>query len=463
MARQLNVDVVEFVEAQYTKDVFVNDETDDDSVMRFEYSDQLDNQSQINQIKSFLSQCNTFFKKQKRLVVIKEFPSTLLNDPEKYHVLWTWYYEKFHKKGVPIVFICTTDNGKDSFIGRIFTKKMRDDFNVDEIKFNPPTKKQMIAYISKKIDKKVAAQDLESLISDDRCDLRSVINSVNIKFGDQVLGGNGYSQNPRKRRVASSLSSGITSRDQGINIHHYIARILHAKRHHRKFSRATSLPNHLKQYERVPLDRDPFEMVDSCPLENSKLIMFLLQNYPDFCSNLECAGPALEWLSIADTLQGDTAEASESLEVYRNSLVIAGTMFDLHPRDETGSKKFGIDSNQDYLRSQRRAKDAREELKSKCFQYKDHSSYELLHDILPYISVMNTAKTMSSKKKYGKTLLELTIFKTIERGGFDSSREQFRAFRSTEPLVNNRNDEQLVMEVESDEEQYKIECSEESD
>lgn len=463
LAKEKNVEVVEYFEVQYTKDVFIDDSHQEDPGSRKEYSDHLDNQSQQNQIKSFLSQSNTFFKKRKRLLVIKEFPSTMLNDPDKYYDLWTWYHAKFSKKGVPIVFICTTDNGKDTFINRIFSKQMKEDLNLDTINFNPPTKKQMISWLCKKMDSKVSTFDIESVISDERCDFRSVINSVNLKFGDKLGGSSLPGPSSKRQRTYKSPSTSISDRDQAINIHHFIARILYAKRHFKKFQRSISLPKHLKQFERTPLDRDPFLLVESCPLENTKLTLYLLENYLTFCQNLECASSVTKWLSLADILQGDTADATESLEVYRNSLIIAGTMFDLRPTDVSNPKKFGIVSNQNWHRFQRNSKDAKDELQAKCYQYRAHTPNELLYDILPYLSVMKGPTSQMLKKKYGKPLLNLTIFKSIDKGGFSSSREPFRSFKSTDPLVDPLKEVNLIKEENSDEDDFIIECSEESD
>ena len=66
-----------------------------------------------------------------------------------------------------------------------------------------------------------------------------------------------------------------------------------------------TLPKHLKEYERLPLQEIPESIFEKTSMGASSFSLFLHQNYLNFFSNIESVAKAAHYLSDSDVLTAD--------------------------------------------------------------------------------------------------------------------------------------------------------------
>ncbi|XP_053208316.1 cell cycle checkpoint protein RAD17-like [Panonychus citri] len=473
LAQERDIETIEFVEMSFIKDIFSVEEDDNNN----SYGDQIYNRSQIDNMKNFLVQANVTSivnkkPKNKRLIIIKDLPSTLLKEPEKYHQLWTWYYNEFNSDGVPVVFIISCDPGRESI--KIFPSQLKVELNVLDITFNPIVKTRIIKWLTDKLEKKISKQDIESIVEEGKGDIRNILNCFELKCSSTLVRQRSlstYKRNAKKPRTESyplneSNSRVIWGRDASLELYHFLGKILFSKRDFDKPMRKT-LPKDLLRYERHHLNENPFLLCDSYDLSPSTLNLFLHQNYLHYAENLESAANTIEWLSQGDCIRDDVYDSDSPLEKYQSCLSIAGLMFNLSPNAPVKVKIFDdrrnksdhsheskrtpmIVSNRAYHLSNEKTRESKSIVK-RSFNDKSTSlvSQHLILDILPYVSVMN-----SPRKNFSTELLKISSFPNISSGGFNGSQEVFRNRQTSINLIKECGTLEMDNQDESDEDKH---------
>ncbi|XP_015785911.1 cell cycle checkpoint protein RAD17 [Tetranychus urticae] len=466
LARERGIKTIEFSEVSYVKEIFsVEDEKS------YSYGEHLNNRSQSENVRNFLIQANVKSivdksPKNKKLLVFKDLPFTLVKEPEKYHKLWTWYYEKFSADGVPVVFILSNDPSREQI--KIFSSQLRSRLNVVEIQFNPFVKTRIVKWLTDKLEKKVSKPDIEAIVDEGKGDFRNILNCFELKCSSSLAKQRSFTnfkRGAKKLKTDDNLSkdpgsSAIWGRDVSLELYHFLGKILFSKRHYDKPVQRT-LPDELLKFERHPLVEDPFQLVETHDISSNTLNLFLHQNYLNHSENLESAANSIEWLSQSDCLRDDVYDGNSPLESYQKALSGAGLMFNLSPNGpvkvkyldtrkakDTHSKPSLISSNRPWHINQEKIKETKSTLKA-CINEKSKSlNYQdFILDFLPYASVMNI-----SMKRFTGDLLKISCFPNISYGGFNKTHEPFVMRPSTVQLRCETSDIPINERDESDDE-----------
>ncbi|XP_074598835.1 rad17 checkpoint clamp loader component [Brevipalpus obovatus] len=449
LAKERNIEVVDYKDPMYTKDVLIEDLDEENALENNRvYRDHIDNQSQLKNFKSFLIETNTFFNKKshKRIIIIEEMPHTLQNNPESYQEIWLYYKKRYQKTGAPIVIMLTSDHPDDRVQNRIFPNQAKDVGPVKTIRFNAMTQNQTTKFLSKKIhDSSLNPAAIHKIFQGDRCDLRSMVNFVELKYDSTIVKDKLTSRPAKKRKTSATVKGSesglVTDRDHSIQVNHFVAKILYAKRDFERMPK-TRLPSHLKEFDRRTLVEDPCRLAERSPIGSDRLILYLFENYTFFCVDIHHAPLSVDWLSIADSLTADIPESTSFLEEYRSIIASAGLMFNLCPDSPMQAKHKGrieIKYHHHDRFSWNKMESTRKDLNSVIYPKRPddlvtkesdedintahgfHSPRNLLLDILPYLSVMKADSHPELRRKYDKRILSHSKFGGI--GG--SSREPF--------------------------------------
>ncbi|RZF36549.1 hypothetical protein LSTR_LSTR010660 [Laodelphax striatellus] len=265
----------------------------------------------------------------KRIVLIKDIPSFLLENPSVFHEIIIKHTRP--KNISPIVFIIScVDVVRD-----LFPDDVKFQLNLASINFNPVTETAMVKALEKvvslerKIDRSFSVPSKDEMLDVSRTcdgDLRSAL--LKLQFG---LEGGGNSDvfkipmldsNNKRTRIKKTTSKkhGVKQivseidKDKKLDFFHLVGRVLYPKKEVNS--------NDPKKFTFV---HSPGEIVDSFLTEPNKLVNILHENYLERFTNIKDVCSASELLENSDILLSDYS-GRDTLTEYALSVTVRGLM-----------------------------------------------------------------------------------------------------------------------------------------
>ncbi|KAF5364946.1 hypothetical protein D9758_008130 [Tetrapyrgos nigripes] len=240
---------------------------------------------------------------------------------------------------------------------------------VTQIRFNPvaPTllTKALKALLDKRFPKDsgsrspISAALLDVIVNSANGDIRSAI--MGLQFACTRL----TKPTKSKAKKASDgtklneqvLVESITRREQSLVLFHLLGKVLYNKRKGDPPAASTSardarkeqeldkrlkdppkLPPHLSEHDRKASRVDINMLYSDSPIDSSLFSLYIHQNYPQFCDEINHCEDVSEWLSWIDSSGG---EAWYQANPHQFHLLALGTLHSLpHPIERRGQKTF---------------------------------------------------------------------------------------------------------------------------
>lgn len=264
---------------------------------------------------------------RRKIILVEDIPNAFYRQPD---TLWP-ILRKYHQTGrCPLVFIVSDSVRGNNSVTKLFPGHVQRELEVDVINFNPIATTNMTKALTKIItmeskQSKALLEHRKSMISDcvetSSGDIRSAIHTMQILCSNQhttgkqptlsgscsikasVNGTKGVKGTSKVDRNECELA-GIGGKDGSLFLFRALGKILHCKRQKDDHEVAhEKLPDHLLSMERLPLVYCPEEVVENSCLSPEYFVLYLHQNYLDFCESVDQMLRASEYLSDSVTLQ----------------------------------------------------------------------------------------------------------------------------------------------------------------
>lgn len=389
--------------------------------------------SQLSQFQEFLLRANKYNTLDifgggimtRRVILVEDFPNIFYRDPGSLHDLLRRYVQI---GGSPLIFIVSDSTSGESNERLLFPKDIQAGLGIENISFNPIAMTSMT-----KILNKVATTEsergshkftvpsktvIESIAMASAGDIRGAINALQFACLKDTGDLASLSSQRNKTKVSKKPSAGskktskssfsksrsfqkdeelmsIGGRDTSLFLFRALGKILYCKRDEPSVETesAVTLPRHLSQCYRDPLQVHPEDVVEKSHLSGDFFGAYLHQNYMEFFSNIEDVVSASEYLSDADYLTIDWASRS-ALQEYAASVATRGIMFSNSSRarhKDGGGGGLGwkpLHKPQWYTTSRQ----ARGNSETARFLFRSYRTppVVLQTEIIPYISLINT-------------------------------------------------------------------------
>ncbi|KAG8788697.1 Cell cycle checkpoint protein rad17, partial [Ceratobasidium sp. 428] len=301
----------------------------------------------IPQPPSSTSLFDTTATKKQKVLLLEDLPS--LSHPRvksTFHAALVRFAETFssspHQTSPPLVIIISdaglrADESGTSYsyektdvldVRSVLPPTLQSSHYVTQVKFNPIAatfmRKALSGIIASRLSlpttsksSGVPRETLDTLVEASAGDIRSAIMSV--QFACLVGGGSeqtnasgksktkGKSKKSERDATVKSMFAAVTRREQALALFHLLGRLFYNKRYgdpeeplEAPPQTAQPLPEHLAQFERRPSKVDVTALHADSPVDASLFTLYVQQNYPQYCEDLdECWGLA-DALSEAD-------------------------------------------------------------------------------------------------------------------------------------------------------------------
>lgn len=295
-------------------------------------------QDRLEEFENFLSKSSKFNSlitkrsKNQRILLVKDFPDFLLKKPDEFcNVL------KIHQEdgNFPLVFILTETSSKSLNISyNLFPDKVRREFKIDTITFNPISitlMKRGLKRIFQMIEAnpewsemstKPADEVLENIIENSAGDIRNAILNINIatrgsdiKMIAKVLkkSKKGQSKSKTSKKVDNQSSLG---KNEVLTLMHGVGRVMYPKL---ELNEKTKI---------LQLTHKPEEIAENFSSQPNNFIEMIHSNYIKNFSNIENVSCSADNLSIADCIAKEYRDSQ--LPLLNLDLVIRSTMVNNH-------------------------------------------------------------------------------------------------------------------------------------
>ncbi|KAG8780101.1 Cell cycle checkpoint protein rad17 [Ceratobasidium sp. 428] len=301
----------------------------------------------IPQPSSSTSTSDTTAIKKQKILLLEDLPS--LSHPRvksTFHAALVRLAETFssspHQTSPPLVIIISdaglrADESGPSYsyektdvldVRSVLPPALQSSHYVTQVKFNPIAatfmRKALSGIIASRLSlpttsksSGVPRETLDTLVEASAGDIRSAIMSV--QFACLVGGGSeqtsasgksktkGKSKKGERDATVKAMFAAVTRREQALALFHLLGRLFYNKRYgdpeepsEAPPRTAQLLPEHLAQFERRPSKVDVTALHADSPVDASLFTLYVQQNYPQYCEDLdECWGLA-DALSEAD-------------------------------------------------------------------------------------------------------------------------------------------------------------------
>ncbi|KIY72588.1 Rad17-domain-containing protein [Cylindrobasidium torrendii FP15055 ss-10] len=357
LARELDADILEWSGPTTSGFADVSGDGDEDSAF-----------AKFESFMARASSCNNLFAStsqtsRRQFMLLEDLPNILHADTkDRFHSLLRSLVLQKDGKPVPVV-IVISDNGmrgeaideRTSAGGWIGDKSTAIDVRtvlpsdllhgqyVTQIRFNPIAvtlmKKALQALLTKRFGSSKTQQPtkevLDIIIDSSNGDIRSAINAL--QFSCIVPKG------AKKKRVqANVVMESVTRREQSLALFHLIGKVLYNKRKGDAPSPSASakdvqrekdldaslkdkplLPEWLGEHDRRTSRVDINDIYADSPIDSSLLGLYVHQNYPQFCNDVDELAALSENLSWVDASGG---EQWYQANPYRFHILTAGTL-----------------------------------------------------------------------------------------------------------------------------------------
>ncbi|KAL5504857.1 RAD17 [Sanghuangporus vaninii] len=253
---------------------------------------------------------------------------------------------------------------------------------VTQVIFNPVAPTLMLRalqeLLSRHYEKSDASQfsrlskdDLNIIVETSNGDIRSSIMALQFAC---VLGDTKERAQRGKKKVNRALMEAITRREQALVLFHLMGKVLYNKRKGDPLSATTSvkdkfreqaldarlripppLPQWLANDERRASRVDVDTLYAESPIDAGLFALYIHQNYPQFCNDIDQCGELSNWLSWIDSSGGEQWHQANPHQFH---LLALGTLHSLpSPVTRRGQKIFKPEFF-DFLKKTRDAEDA---------------------------------------------------------------------------------------------------------
>lgn len=235
-----------------------------------------------------------------QFLLIKDFPNVFLDKPEEFHDIMVSFNiaSKF-----PIVFIANNEK----VVRDLFSKEILDKLKIQQIKFNPITRKavlNVLAQIVKSEQQKNKllripnSTEMNAIYDESNGDLRSSI--INLSFVCMNV----------QNKISKKKST--TSRDENLDLFHSIGRVIYPKKE------TIDSPCQFK------FTHNPDNLVENFAMQPSTVLGFLQENYLTRFSSLNDICEGADAISAADVMLSSNFMFGVSIyEISLSSLSVA--------------------------------------------------------------------------------------------------------------------------------------------
>lgn len=329
-------------------------------------------QDHLDEFENFLSKSSKFSsllvkrKKQQRIMLVKDFPNVFLKRPEEF-----WKLLKLHLEegNFPLVFILTETSSKVLNISySLFPEKIRNEFKIDTITFNPISVTLMKRGLKRifqmtesnknwsEIFKKPPDDVVENIIENAAGDIRNAILNINIasrgsdiKMITSSKAAKKTTKKGEKKQSKKVDNEASLGKNEVLTLMHGLGRVFYPK---------------LEMNEKtnqMQLTHNPEQIAENFSSQPNNFILMIHSNYMKNFSDIENLSSCAEILSLADCISSEYRD--NTLPLLNLDLVIRSTMVHnqkpaagFRPISAYASKKFQSlkDSHQLKLRESSR-------------------------------------------------------------------------------------------------------------
>ncbi|CAB4019030.1 Cell cycle checkpoint RAD17, partial [Paramuricea clavata] len=285
LAKEIGVEIQEWVNP-----LVQNKEDDFDNSEWKTYEGVVYRQSQLKNFRDFFLRANKYsclslgvsnVGQDKKIVLVEDLPNVFYRKATELHEIIGSYQRRSRN---PVVFIVSDSNSNDTNAYRLFPKDIIHELGIVQISFNPASvtslnklAKEIISTESKK--KRASFQNpskevIDNLVSGCNGDIRGLINNLQftclkgssttfqkLKHMKQSQAGREKSGKQRSSKKStnseSTTPSTIGGKDTSLFLFRVLGKVLYCKREETSNTTESSLPEHLKQHERLPLIENP--------------------------------------------------------------------------------------------------------------------------------------------------------------------------------------------------------------
>ncbi|XP_067014740.2 cell cycle checkpoint protein RAD17 [Anabrus simplex] len=340
----------------------------------------------------------------KRLIVMKDFPTPLISEPDEFRKIIDYYASHCT---TPVIFICTDASNKRStdIAFELFTESFKLKHNIVHITVNSISATNMSRALKRVLQlMKQTSQSCEDLVKqaseESHGDIRKAVNNLVIKvMGDQKklkLSGlmsvpKGRGRKKQDKSVAKKKSKS-EAEDENIGLFHCVGRVLYAKRDvpsqtELKEVEVLGGSKHLLHDPRGEYVHKPMDIVDQFSHYANQFINLAHGNYLDIFSCIHSISSAAECLSQSDIITSEWRER-ELLNTIGFSVAVFGLM---ESNNDPVRKWRPLRGNQwtDDIRSAKVNQDRVKELFSDTYL----SKLDLFTDYIPVMSQLWYSKS----------------------------------------------------------------------
>lgn len=293
---------------------------------------------QANRYPSLMIGCGSEEQKDKKVILVEEFPNAFLKEPCKFHDIM----RSVHNSLIyPLVFIVSETQMQSSNAVALFPKDLVSLLGVHCISFNPIAHTNMLKALQRitaaecaKSSSKMgdsgtvfrapANEVLDDLIESCAGDIRAAVNSLQFLC---LRGSQGVRPSPHhyqhtntsmtrshlstksavdgtsglKKAVTDDGLAVIGGRDNSLYLFRALGKILYCKRD--TTSCTDVLPPHISGHIRAALLVNPEEVVEQTQVSPELFILYLHQNYVNFFEDIDELVPCTKYLCDADILE----------------------------------------------------------------------------------------------------------------------------------------------------------------
>lgn len=258
-------------------------------------------ENQISQFLEFLigSKWGSLFQNEEnQITVVKDFPNTLIRQPEQFRGVLE---ECWYKTNMPIVFVCTDANNNNvNLIKTLFPDDIIRDFRIRHIEFNlcaatlmknAIKRAQVIIKDHPDLFTPPSSEILEAIVATSMGDIRNAMNQFylsSLKGGGSVPLVADKKQSvgvKRKQRGKNNNKIKSMERDETLGLFHGLGRVLNPK-----WKEDGNI-------ERLNCDFD--KLIDEFSTQPSMFTAFLFENYLKYFGDFNDAAKAAEIMSFS--------------------------------------------------------------------------------------------------------------------------------------------------------------------
>jgi len=306
-------------------------------------------------------------------LLVKDFPNIFLDKPEEFHDIMTHFnsVSKF-----PIVFIVNNDK-----ISRdLFSKEMCEKLKVQQIKFNPITRKAVLAVLAHIV--KSEQQNNQLLRAPDSTKMNAIYDETNGDLRASIMNLSFVCMNVQNK-ICMKLSN--ASKDESLDLFHSIGRVLYPKR------------EHIDSSLQFKFTHNPDRMVEHFAMQPNTVLGFLQENYLTRFSSLTDICEGADAISAADVMLSSNFMFGISIyDISLSSLSVAvrGLML----ANKNPIKTFSTivkPRHIQYINDASTFKDINEH-----FDNIHESPKNILLDIIPFINELGNDKQKNAAKEF---------------------------------------------------------------